>query len=41
MIGMYLILIGVMKNLGMRFKVPTDRCTVIKNAVENFPDRKI
>jgi|TARA_R100000149_G_scaffold33255_1_gene12734 glycosyltransferase involved in cell wall biosynthesis len=24
----------------MRFQVPTDRCTVIKNAVEEFPEKK-
>ena len=24
----------------MRFKIPTDRCTVIKNAVESFPEKK-
>jgi len=25
----------------MVYKVPTERCTVIKNAIENFPERKI
>ena len=25
----------------MVYKVPTEKCTVIKNAIENFPDRKI
>ena len=25
----------------MVYKVPTERCTVIKNAIENFPKRKI
>ena len=24
----------------MRFKVPTNKCTVIKNAVEAFPEKK-
>ena len=41
MIGMYLTHIGVMKSLDMVYKIPTERCTVIKNGIENFPKRKI
>ena len=41
MIGMYLIVIGIMKNLDTAFDLPTDRCVVIKNGIETFPIRKI
>jgi hypothetical protein len=36
MIGMYLILIGIMKNLECMFDITTERSLVIKNGIDNI-----